>query len=89
MSDDNVTNIEDRRRKAFQVALMTAPPPAVQPDGPFTVTVSDKDGKMFEVVFPDYTAQLPDDAPVLGTAGCYELLANLLSGAMRVFLGAK
>lgn len=84
-----VIDLDGRRKKVFPVATMTMPPAQPLPKGPFTVTISDENGKMFEVIFPDYTGDLPEDAAVLGTIGCYELLANLLSGAMRVFLGAR
>jgi hypothetical protein len=43
---------------------------------------------MFEVTFPDYLGVLPPNAPVRGTVGEQHVLANLLSGAIRVFLGA-
>lgn len=89
MSRDDVVSLSDRRERRAKVCLMTMPPPVEQQAGPFTVTVSDSKGKMFEVVFPDYTGVLPEDAGILATVGCYELLANLLTGAMRVYLGAK
>ncbi|PWJ93528.1 hypothetical protein C8D77_101207 [Mesorhizobium loti] len=59
------------------------------PEGPFTVTISSKDGKMFEVEFPDYTGVLPESACIMGTTGCSEVLANLLAGSLRTFLGAR
>lgn len=90
MTDDNITTLDDRRKPVpTPVALMTLPPPARQADGPFTVTVADQHGKMFEVTFPDYTGELPPNDAVLGSTGCRELLVNLLTGAMRVFLGAR
>lgn len=90
MIDDNVTKLDDRRKASHGVWLVTMPPPAEQPKGPFTVTISNEDGKMFEVVFPDYLGNLPPDAFILGTAGYGDgLLVNLLSGALRVFAGAR
>lgn len=86
---EDVISLDERRSKAVGVCLMTMPPQASLPNGPFTVTVSDENGKMFEVIFPDYTGELSPDAAVLGTAGCNHLLANLLSGALKVFLGAN
>lgn len=70
---------------------LTLPPPTPMPDGPFTVTVSDASGAMFEVVFPDYRGELPHDANILGCSfeGSSELLCNLLAGAMRVYLGRQ
>lgn len=84
-----VISLNDRRKRVVQVCTMTMPPLPEPPKGPFTVTVSDGEGKMFEVTFPDHTGVLPEEDPVLGTVGCYEVLANLLAGAMKVFLGAK
>ncbi len=87
--DSNITKLEDHRRQSVGVYLGTLPPPASQPDGPFTVTISAPHGKMFEVTFPDFQGVLPDDVPALGTAGCQELLINLMCGAMRVYCGAR
>lgn len=87
---NDVTNLDHHRaKKMTKVAVMTMPPPAPRPEGPFTVTVSDSSGKMFEATFPDYTGELPPDAMILGTCGCNEVLANLLAGALKTFLGAK
>ena len=71
------------------VCVVNMPPPEPRPEGPFTVTVSDKDGKLFEAVFPDYTGVLADDANIMGAAPFdSHVLVNLLAGSMRVFLGA-
>lgn len=44
---------------------------------------------MFEVEFPDYRGELPPEVPVLGSTHSDHLLVNLLTGALRVFLGAR
>ena len=91
-------NIEDldaarMRKTPTPVAFVTMPDPKEGwPSGPFTVTISDADGKMFEVTFPDATGDLPDDAPMLGTAGVPnvdKLIANLMAGAIRAFIGTR
>lgn len=78
-------------RRHLKVALIEGVeiPAMNSPEGPFTVTVTSKDGKMFEVEFPDFTGELPENACALATTGCYEVLANLLAGALRTFLGAR
>jgi hypothetical protein len=83
-----VTNLDERRARTMDVCVVTLPPPAPKPEGPFTVTVSDPTGKLFEVVFPDYTGEISADQAVLGSTFDRHVLANLLAGSMRVFLGA-
>jgi hypothetical protein len=85
--DDRVTSLDDHRRKTVQVALMELPERLPPPQGPFTVTVSGADGKLFEAIFPDHTGILPPSTTVLGTTQCGGVLANLLAGALRTFLG--
>lgn len=57
------------------------------PNGPFTVTVANEDGKLFEVTFPDHTGVLPAGGLSLGTTGTAELLVNLFTGALRISSG--
>jgi hypothetical protein len=87
MSDDNVTKLADRRREMIRAAQLTYQPKE-QPAGPFTVTITAPDGKMFEATFPDHTGNLPSDQPILGTVGASDLAVNLLAGALRAFAGA-
>lgn len=96
MADDGkVADLDAARmRKApTRIALGTMPDPKDGwPAGPFTVTISDADGKMFEVVFPDATGDLPEGATMLGTAGIPNvraLVANLMGSAIREFIGAR
>ena len=63
--------------------------PVDPPEGPFKVTISSEHGVMFEVEFPDFTGQLPQNGFMTGTVGCDHILANLLAGALRTFLGAR
>jgi hypothetical protein len=86
MADDNVTPLAAHRRSTARMALMMMLPKE-QPPGPFTVTISDASGKMFEAVFPDHTGDLPPTASILGTASCSDLAVNLLAGALRAFAG--
>ncbi len=75
MADDNVINLSERRQ---------------WPDGPFTVTIANADGKLFEATFPNYSGELPRDAAILGTGGIphvERLIVNLLAGALRAFAG--
>lgn len=76
-----------RRRRGVMMMTMEMPERPTPPDGPFTITISDKNGKMFEVEFPDYRGNLPEGASLLGTAGCERLTVNLLTGALRAFEG--
>lgn len=89
MANDNVTSLEGHRRTTVMVAEITMPPLPELPPGPFTVTVANAEGAMWEVVFPDYTGEVPTDQYVLGQAGpgTPELLVNLLTGALRLYLG--
>lgn len=86
--------IERAKRASTPVAICTMPDPKEGwPNGPFTVTITGPDGKkMWEVVFPDATGDLPADAAVLFTGGIVNvnrLLANLLSGTIRALMGAR
>lgn len=73
----------------LQFEIMTKPPQDPFPDGPFTVTISNADGAMFEVTFRDASGVHNEGDGVLATQDCFPLLANLLTGALRVFLGAS
>jgi len=85
MSDDNVTKLVPKQPKESVMAgWLTMPDRVWEDTGPYTVTVSDRYGKMFEVTFPDYLGVLPPNAPVRGTVGEQHVLANLLSGAIHV-----
>lgn len=57
------------------------------PIGPFTVTISNEDGKIYEAVFPDASGNLPSDAYVTGTAGVSDLMVNLMTGMLRISSG--
>lgn len=75
--------------RARKVAVLEFNPddlPAL-PDGPFTVTVSNKDGKIYEAVFPDASGNLPPGTPILGTTRVADLMVNLLTGLLRVSSG--
>lgn len=89
MTDDSKVHRLDaaRSKGSAQVALMTAPPPAEMPKGPFTVTIADPNGKMFEVTFPDHHGDPQPNDQVLGTVGCCELFVDLLTGALRIAAG--
>lgn len=61
------------------------PPPL--PDGPFTVTISNCGGKIYEAEFPDASGDFPPGAMVLGSVGVSELMVNLLTGMLRICSG--
>ena len=86
MTDDNVTHLDDFRNKTAKVAIIKMPPQPAPRKGPFTVRVSDTYGAMFEVTFPDHTGELPMDSPILATPGESNLLVNLLTSALRIFV---
>jgi hypothetical protein len=87
----DIENIDDHRKKSVCITSM----PDIEsewPSGPFTVTISDADGVMWQATFPDSTGVLPPDAIVRGTGGIkfgHALLANILSGAIRAFMGSR
>jgi hypothetical protein len=85
----DITKLDEHRKQAHSVCFLTLPPETDLPKGPFTVTVSDSEGKMFEVTFSDHTGNVPGDHNVLGTVGCYGVLANLLAGMTRIYFGAR
>lgn len=91
--NDGIVDLASRREasKMPPHVVIHMPPPQEWPAGPFMVTISDKSGKMCEVVFPDHTGILPENTPVMGTAGIpnvERLYANLLAGAIRTFAGS-
>lgn len=87
MSDDNVTKFEPR--KTIEVMAVHLPSPAPLPPGPFTVTISDTNGKMWDFPFSSAAGDMADDAYLMGTAGdgMIELAVNLLTGALRAVAG--
>ena len=94
---DNIKDIGEARARrdkpAAAVAFGTLPDMTADwPAGPFTVTISNPDGILSEVVFPDADGVLPPDAPIRSTAGIAHfngLLANLLGGAITALVGIK
>lgn len=52
------------------------------------MTIAGPNGVMYQVEFPDQHGELPDGENVLATDGCEEILVDLLTGTLRVFLGA-
>lgn len=59
------------------------------PDGPFTVTISNAEGKIYEAEFPDASGDLPPTAVVMGTVGVSDLMVNLLTGMLRICSGRQ
>lgn len=83
-------DLASRRTTAHKVALVEMPaPPEYRVTAPFTVTISDARGKLYEATFPDITGDLLPDTPVLGTVGTGPVVINLLTGMLRVVGGAS
>jgi len=80
-------DLNSKRKTMHQVALVHMDDPAHLPAGPFTVTISDKNGKLYEAIFPDASGDLPASAMVMGTVGVTELMVNLLTGMLRITSG--
>lgn len=79
--------IELHRCKTDRQRFDGDPPELPLPEGPYTVTVTDAHGKLWEGVFPE-SGDLPADANLLATGGpgMPRLIVNLLTGALRAFI---
>jgi hypothetical protein len=62
-------------------------PPFTPMNGPFKVSISNAEGIIYEMNFPDASGNLPPSAAVVGTIGVGDLMVNLLTGALRVICG--